>query len=119
MNNDLISREALKENETVIGMVNGQKMKVVPLSVIDNAPTVETSKIEHKAYNEGFKDGVEQGIKLSEGRKGEWIDHSEDYGYAECPLCHELTNCEGNIDELHYCWNCGAKLEKGGAENER
>lgn len=38
---------------------------------IDNAPTVETRKIEHKAYNEGFKDGVEQGIKLSQGQKGE------------------------------------------------
>ena len=38
---------------------------------IDNALTVETRKIEHKAYNEGFKDGVEQGIKLSQGQKGE------------------------------------------------
>ena len=44
---------------------------------------------------------------------GEWIDHSEDYGYAECPFCEHLTNSEGNIDELHYCWNCGAELKKG------
>lgn len=51
---------------------------------------------------------------LEERPQGEWIDHSEDYGYAECPFCHELTNCEGNIDELHYCWNCGAKLGRGG-----
>lgn len=80
---------------------------------IDNAPTVNTSKIEHKAYNEGFKDGVEQGIKLSENPQGEWIDHSEDYGYAECPFCEHLTNCEGNIDELHFCWYCGAKLGEG------
>lgn len=43
----------------------------IPLYQIDNAPTVETSKIEYKAYNEGFKDGVEQGIKLSQGQKGE------------------------------------------------
>lgn len=41
--------------------------------IIDNAPTVETSKVEYKAYNEGFKDGVEQGIKLSE-TPGEWIE---------------------------------------------
>lgn len=47
---------------------------------------------------------------------GEWIDHSDDEGYVECPFCEHLTNCEGNIDELHYCWNCGAKLGKGGAE---
>ena len=55
-------------------------------------------------------------IQAYERQKGEWIDHSEDYGYAECPFCHELTTCEGNIDELHYCWNCGAYLQKGGKE---
>jgi ssDNA-binding Zn-finger/Zn-ribbon topoisomerase 1 len=82
------------------------------IEAIDNAPTVETNKIEHKAYNEGFKDGVEQGIKLSQGQKGEWIDHSEDYGYVECPICEHLTNCDGNKDELHYCWYCGAKMGK-------
>ena len=53
---------------------------------------------------------------LEERPRGEWIDHSDDYGYAECPFCEHLTNCDGNIDELHYCWNCGAKLGKGGAE---
>lgn len=41
--------------------------------------------------------------------KGEWIDMSED-GYVECPFCHEATNCDGNISELHYCWNCGSEL---------
>lgn len=51
-------------------------------------------------------------MKATERPQGEWIDHSEDYGYAECPFCEHLTNCEGNIDELHFCWNCGAKLEK-------
>lgn len=50
--------------------------------------------------------------------QGKWIDHSEDYGYVECPICEHLTNCEGDVDELHYCWYCGAKLEKGGKENE-
>lgn len=37
---------------------------------IDNAPTVETKKLEYKAYNDGFKDGVEQGIKLSKTPQG-------------------------------------------------
>lgn len=122
MGNELISREALRKVfsdwhnwYTVVGY--GEVVFVDKLlEEIDNAPTVNTSKIEHKAYNEGFKDGVEQGIKLSEGRKGEWIDYSEDYGYAECPFCHKATTCEDNIDELHFCWNCGAKLVKGGAE---
>ena len=56
---------------------------------------------------------IAQGTPLPEG---EWIDCSEDYGYAECPFCHELTTCDDNIDELHHCWNCGAELRKGGAE---
>ena len=52
--------------------------------------------------------------KQNERPKGEWIDHSED-GYVECPICEHLTTCEDNIDELHYCWNCGADMRKGGA----
>lgn len=49
-----------------------------------------------------------------EPKQGEWIDQSENYGYAECPFCHELTTCnEDNIDELNFCWKCGAKLRKG------
>ena len=51
---------------------------------------------------------------LEEKTQGEWIDYSEE-GFVECPFCHKATTCEDNIDELHYCWNCGAKM-KGGAE---
>lgn len=43
---------------------------------------------------------------------GEWIDHSDE-GYVQCPFCGSLTTCEDNIDELHYCFNCGAKMERG------
>ena len=72
---------------------------------IDNAPTVETSKIEHKAYNEGFKDGVEQGIKLSE-TPGEWINQF--IGGNECVMCSE---CKLHFDiGTNYCPNCGADM---------
>ena len=47
---------------------------------------------------------------LKAAQKGEWIDCSEE-GYVECPFCHHLTNCDDNIKELHYCWNCGAELD--------
>lgn len=46
--------------------------------------------------------------------QGEWIDYSDE-GYVECPFCGQATTCEDNKDELHYCWNCGAKMG-GGAE---
>ena len=50
-------------------------------------------------------------------RKGHWRDYSED-GYVECPFCEHATTCEDNIDELHYCFYCGAELsaDMGGAE---
>ena len=41
---------------------------------------------------------------------GKWIDHSDD-GYVECPFCRSATNCDDNINELHYCFSCGAKME--------
>ena len=40
---------------------------------------------------------------------GEWIDYTED-GYVECPYCHSATNCDGNKDELHFCFSCGADM---------
>lgn len=62
----------------------------------------------------GDWDGVDAWMPLPEPYKkeGEWVDYSEE-GFIECPFCHKATTCEDNIDELHYCWNCGAKLRKG------
>ena len=73
------------------------------------------------AFFEGKFNGLYEAKKIikkapsvSTDRLGEWIDHSED-GYVECPFCEHATNCDGNIEELHYCFWCGAKM-KGGAE---
>ena len=50
---------------------------------------------------------------------GEWNDHSDE-GYVECPFCDHATNCDDNIEELHYCFFCGASLgKKEGDKNER
>lgn len=82
------------------------------LTDIDNAPTVPLPN-EQIAWEQGYEAGLAQG--KHERPQGEWIDHSETDGYVECPFCGSATTCEGNKDELHYCWNCGAKM-KGGAE---
>lgn len=77
---------------------------------IDNAPTVETSKIEHKAYNEGFKDGVDQGIKLSEkpqGKRAEGALSIIDRLYTE----GHINNMEQGILR-----RCILFSEKGGTE---
>lgn len=44
-----------------------------------------------------------------ERKRGKWIDHSDE-GYVECPFCHSATNCDGNKDELRFCFSCGAEL---------
>ena len=43
-------------------------------------------------------------------KSGKWIDYRDD-GFVECPFCGHATNCEDDIDELHYCFYCGAKME--------
>lgn len=51
------------------------------------------------------------GFAQPERQKGEWIDYTED-GYVECPFCHNATNCDGNKDELHFCFSCGADMRE-------
>ena len=46
-----------------------------------------------------------------ERKTGKWINYLED-GFVECPFCGAATNCDGEISELHYCFNCGAELEE-------
>lgn len=45
-----------------------------------------------------------------ERKKGHWIDYSEEC-FVECSECGSATNCDGNINELHFCFSCGAKME--------
>lgn len=51
-------------------------------------------------------DAIEE---LTDRNVGKWINYLED-GFVECPFCHSATNY-GDISELHYCFNCGAKLD--------
>ena len=63
-------------------------------------------------YYEAQSSILTKAIKLleqPERPKGEWIDET-DGGFVECPFCHSATNCDGNKDELHFCFSCGAEL---------
>lgn len=65
---------------------------------------------------------VDAGISIAIGKvldaltielkKGMWIDYSDE-GFVECPFCHSATNCDGNKEELHFCFSCGASMEEG------
>ena len=63
-----------------------------------------------KGYVRLVKDRLERLPSAQpERKKGKWIDYSDE-GYVECPFCHSATNCDGNKDELHFCFSCGADL---------
>ena len=46
-------------------------------------------------------------------KEGHWIDHSDE-GFVECSECGSATNCDGNIADLHFCFNCGAEMDEDG-----
>ena len=99
MNNDLISREALKKALKEYKYC-GFYDKVI--EIIDNAPTVEPTESELvKAYTKGFDTGVE--IVKNARLQGEWLFVSRNCW--KCPYCQELTN-EGK----NFCPNCGAYM---------
>ena len=81
------------------------------LSDIKNAPPVNVQKIENKAYNEGFKDGVDQGIKLSSGSKDRTITDAdcmdEDAKQASIPYTYNAPQ---------HDWKCGYPNITGGKE---
>lgn len=120
----LIDADALREEICSWGMNDYEPSDFI--DAIDEAPTVETTienliitlSVEELKATTWFKVDTPSGEAVSFRREktGHWINDSEDYGYVECPFCHELTNCNGNKEELHYCWNCGANMR--GEENE-
>ncbi|MBP5597855.1 MAG: hypothetical protein J6Y02_20980 [Pseudobutyrivibrio sp.] len=86
--------------------------------LIDNAPTVENITVfcenaDEKAIAD-MKEELQKVIDDSRSQ-GKWIfhkDYNESCRYG-CNQCGNLTNIPGN-----FCPNCGAMMQKGGAEND-
>lgn len=118
MNNDLISREALKKVIETYRPVKcftdkdtgKNRMVDYCLSEIDNAPTVL-----HDNYCMGYQDGVRK--VLSERPQGEWYFSCEK-GW-ECNQCHEVVKDMPTCMRkaiYNFCPNCGADMKKGEEE---
>ena len=88
---DCISRKWLEENAKEFSGYYQGAVYAVPLSMLDNAPSVTPTE-----------------------RTGEWIKHDHRLLESQraCSLCGEST-----MVKYRYCPNCGAKM-KGGTENE-
>lgn len=121
MNNDLISRERLK-NTILLGNYDTQS-KI--LSAIDNAPTVN---LEKTSFMKGYNYGCDDGKKFYERPKGTWIECTKSgmplteygrmtgekwYGF-KCSQCNFIYKGNALIDSP-FCQKCGADM-KGGAE---
>lgn len=142
MNNDLISRKALKKAITEATY----NFEQIPIRVdkvqeiIDNAPTVEPEKV--LVANVSFDDNklkeivqtevidkIKNGelvLEAEERPQGEWIVIAEDNDGVHricCPFC-SYEKGSNNTDTIivtfsnfpKFCENCGADMQKGGAE---
>jgi len=122
MNNDLISREALKKqfaNECVHNCYYcklskwDKKEACTNCGLIDNAPTVEP-RIEYGTDGQPYKLFMTNG-KEYERPQGEWIPNKGN-GYSNpgrhCSLCN--TNAEFSEP---VCPGCGSQMKIGGEES--
>lgn len=85
-----------------------ERLKELPPAEQPKERCIATITLSEEDLERIVKEQVEE-IKDSLPRNGKWIDYSDE-GYVECPFCHSATNCDGNKDELHYCFSCGAEL---------
>lgn len=102
MNNDLISRSALKKTftEECCGCCDNCShcMTEYKCELIDNAPTVE-----YPFYQEAYQTGYEEG--KNERPQGEWIH------YLGCGIGKAVCSECGQVGEIKkYCGNCGAYM---------
>ena len=127
MNNDLISRDALKsalksncKPEICHDYGTNWCEACCPHNdfedLIDNAPTVDIKDELAGAYNEGYMCGSREAAKARP--QGEWIrtgSLGNGNAHYECSNCHHGDE-HAESQEVPYCWFCGAKMKKGGAE---
>ena len=100
MNNDLISREALKKKiDKFIGYLDEDMIYRIKV-VIDKIPTVAVDN-----YSMGYQDGVRK--VLSERPKGEWVKKYKGQVNSFC------SKCDYEVGKItNYCPNCGADMHK-------
>ena len=110
MNNNLISREALKKAITELNLDNTSHWSVI--QTINDAPTVPLPD-----FKEGYKQAIIDG-KANYSRP-HWIKIFENpytNGYV-CSVCgHEIHVTEQFLPKVTECEGCGADIRKGGNE---
>ena len=112
MNNDLISREALKK--ALLELFNAVYIVTVDdvLKLIDNAPTVSfTISPDYVTELQNLNKELIKQLEETERPQGEWIDEGVD-GWK----CNKCGYGVVRYNNTNFCPRCGAEIEKGGAE---
>lgn len=107
MNNDFISREALKK--AVINNFDNLQAYFTKdfIEEIDNAPTVDIWQLRQEATENALKKA-----EVLYGRpQGEWLykkPNGKTYSdFVFCSVCHK----HGGFYKTNFCPNCGAKMK--------
>ena len=115
MISDLINREALKE--AMWSLVINENDDIPVLNVIEtinNAQAVDISGSEYFPYRTAYFNGVRDG-RATAIPQGKWID--KEHGRYECSVCGHFPATQSGLPWLSsFCPECGAKMQKGGAE---
>ena len=90
------------------------------IDIVDDCPTVAVNCKDCDGYEAGYS----AGLKDAERPQGEWKYHKGDrlfLPYMECSNC-KVQDSLGKLTKKeyrevnHFCFNCGAKMKKGGKE---
>ena len=105
----LIERESLKDITVMESPIFGLLMKFEN----GRADIDETTNAIINSVEEDIREEIRKAptVDAEPVRHGKWIDYTDE-GYVECDQCHSATNCDGDIEELNYCWHCGARMHK-------
>lgn len=104
---DYISREDLKKalDKKALDLANGGMIFIESINrIIDNAQAIPLPN-EQTAWEQGYEAGLAQGKHRPQG---EW---SEFEGGYRCSNCDDIE-----VYTPNFCPNCGADMQKGGAE---
>lgn len=117
MNNDLISREALKEYKFTTQTANGvelEDIEVVPVAAIDNAPTVDAYPFEQVQELVKLNQQFAQEIENLKRPKGEWVIDGHHYKCSRCGKTLAIMFSETDDDDLIGCPFCLADMRVKG-----
>ncbi len=110
MNNDIISRSALKKAFEDTVCIEPMPYAFVK-QIIDNAPTVEQN------WRFYYDHGYAQAKRDFERPHGKWEQVSSQVVHCSC--CNKNSIDMSTYVKMNYCPNCGAKMDGKEADNEQ